>query len=209
MHPNSFIPNYLFAPGLCQGKASWEKWLTPPNPHGYQKACHFHDIYTIFWDGDMWEVWEQQRDKNSEHNSKNKKCEFLMCCVLGHRCSLNMLSKGTSPPKLYSFSTVITTARGSLHFQWAIFCLSLTPVAKLAGIQSWRKCNGKCSTWVMTSANSWLWRRWVRKDLSVKLSSSQMDKCGEPQKQQTLRLWLLKCTREKFCRTWWTQRKHN
>lgn len=24
-------------------------------------------------------VWEQQRDKNSEQNSKNKKCEFLMC----------------------------------------------------------------------------------------------------------------------------------
>lgn len=51
----------------------------------------------------MWdEAWEQQRDENSEENSKNKMCEFLMCCVLGHKCSLSTLrKKSLSSPNFY------------------------------------------------------------------------------------------------------------
>lgn len=48
VHPNSLIRMCLCALGLCQGKASWETWLALPNPSGYQKACYYHDIYTVF-----------------------------------------------------------------------------------------------------------------------------------------------------------------
>lgn len=54
----------------------------------------------------MWdEVCEQQKDKkNSEQNSKNKTCEFLMCCVLGHKCSLSTLRKKKEKASLHTTS---------------------------------------------------------------------------------------------------------
>lgn len=47
------------------------------------------------------EAWEQQRANNSEQNSKNNKCEFLMCCVLGHKCSLSTLKNHLSNQVLF------------------------------------------------------------------------------------------------------------
>lgn len=58
-HPNSLIRMYVFALGLCQGKASWETWLALPNPYGSQKVCYYHDIYIVFWDT----KWNEQTTK--------------------------------------------------------------------------------------------------------------------------------------------------
>lgn len=137
---HSSLSTYLLQ-GLCQVKSSRGEWLTPPNPRGYQKACHYHDICTIFWD-----VRRSVGATKRRRNSKNNRCEFLMHCVLGHKCTLSTSRggwKSISPPKLDSFSTARTTTWGSLHFKWAIFCLSLTPAGRLAGMQHWRKCDGK------------------------------------------------------------------
>ena len=47
------------------------------------------------------EAWEQERHNNYEQNSKNKKCEFLMRCVLGHnKCSLST-SRGKKKASLH------------------------------------------------------------------------------------------------------------
>lgn len=64
-------PKYVFAPGLWQGKASWEKWLAPPNPYGYQKACHYHNIHTIFWD--VRQTESTTKDQNEKQQRKIKK----------------------------------------------------------------------------------------------------------------------------------------
>lgn len=64
-------PKYVFAPGLWQGKASWEKWLAPPNPYGYQKACHYHNIHAIFWD--LRQTESTTKDQNEKQQRKIKK----------------------------------------------------------------------------------------------------------------------------------------
>lgn len=50
----------------------------------------------------MWdEMWEQQRDNIGVQNSKNKACEFLMPCVLGHRRSLSTKREKNIPPPYF------------------------------------------------------------------------------------------------------------